>query len=172
MKELHHIIGYCVAVVALLLVGTLVFVALALRQDARLLTRPREVPGREIRLRFRQLVGEQLPAKIRVPRAIVDSGRQTAMFVQFEIDPEDINDVLTMFGEAKVRILDADDLADLKNSQASLFPDVSHWQSELGILLYDQGSLESVEIVESPPAKILIDRQRNTVYIFVKTLPL
>jgi hypothetical protein len=131
----------------------------------------REISVEEIRPAFLRVTKRELPSKADGLRAIFEDSREPSIFVRFETDPEGIEYILEEFGGERVtsKNLNADDWRLREHSGLGIFTRFSFWQRELGINLFDANEVESCHVLEYSGYrgyKILIDEQKNTVYIF------
>jgi hypothetical protein len=135
-----------------------------------------QLPTVKIRKTFQMITERELPKKADGLCAFLEGGRDKAMFIGFETDPEGIAYIIETFGGPPVesRIINADFLKILKESQYSEFPIVSLWEDKLGAHIFDMKSIESAHILEYPVGrvttlgyKILIDDEQNNVYMFL-----
>lgn len=133
-----------------------------------------ELPTRLIRRAFRIVADKELPSKADGLRAIFSGGRERAIFVRFQTDPEGIEYILETFGGSgvKLKMYEEEFLKMLTASNVSLLHHASRWQEELGVCLYSQDSIESGRLLEDigdpsgrPGYRVFIDDQRSTVYI-------
>jgi len=144
---------------------------------------PHEVPPREVKLRFHQVADQKLPKSAAHLRAIVNSGRATAILVRFETDRQGQDEVVAMFAEqgAVFRELDPSELAELNQPSSPLFSDARAWQDDLGIDLYVPAAIRSARVwdgtLKMPPPgpghtdydvlyQVLINPDSSVVYIF------
>jgi len=149
-------------------------------------TGPREVPPREVRLRFRQVTDRKLPKGAANLRAITGGGRAGKIFVRFEADRQGQEEVVALFTDqgAVFRSLDPGELVALKQSTSVFFDEAKGWQDELRIDLYTPASIRSARVWEGalkmpPPGpgrtgydvlyQVLIDPHSGVVYIFAET---
>jgi len=132
----------------------------------------RELSVEEIRPAFLRVTKHELPSKADNLRAIFQQFREQSIFVRFETDPESIEYILQNFGGERVisKSLNTDDLRVMKKSNRRFFNNsLPYWQNENGVCLFDQDAIESCRVLEYSGYrgyKILIDDQKNTVYIF------
>ena len=144
---------------------------------------PRIVPPGEIRLAFRQVTGLRLPESASDVRALVDSGRATAIFVRFEADREGQGEIVTALAGAGVvpRALEPHEVDALRQPSSAFFALAVAWQGELGVHLYEPAAIRSAHVLEGqltrPPSvpgqpggrlpyKMLIDDESGVVYLF------
>jgi hypothetical protein len=132
----------------------------------------RELSVGDIRPTFLSLTKRELPGKADNLRAIFQASREPRIFVRFETNSEGIKYILQEFGGERVisKTLNTDDLRAMKKTNRRLFNNsLSKWQNETGLDLFDQDAIESCRVLEYHGYrgyKVLIDDQKNTVYIF------
>jgi hypothetical protein len=177
------VVASCVVVWALSFLALVVLIGIGVHKVVDTGTGPREVPRREVRLRFRQVTGRKLPKSADHLRAILGNGRPGAIFVRFETDRRGQDEVAaTLAGEGAMgRELDPGELAELKQSPSALFERAVAWQGELGVDLYEPSSIRSAQVWEgrlklpSPRPgqtgddllyQVLIDHDSGVVYVF------
>jgi len=135
---------------------------------------PHELPTAKIPLEFRTITGQELPKKVDGLRAIFQGGMDPEIFVRFETDAEGIEHIKRSFmiaGSTSGRIVAGQPM----QMWSLMFSSVPRMQEKLGICLFDQKSIESGLLIESPGLKhrfysVLIDEQRGTVYIYAMLL--
>jgi hypothetical protein len=173
VKKSRRIILVCTSAIGLLLFGWIAYEVAKPVRPLLFMLSPREIRHQDIRLRFRQVTGIQLPETIQIDkaRAIVNQNYPQAIFVRFETDARGIEYALTMFGTGNTKILDANELAELQNANVNLFPVASRWQDEIRVRLYDQRSLVTAHVVEYPSSKVVVDDLRSVVYAFADRRP-
>jgi len=131
---------------------------------------PHELPLAKIPSEFRTITGQELPKKADGLRAIFQGGMDPEIFVRFQTDAEGIEYVKRSFmiaGATSEHIV----AGQLRQTPSLMFSSVPPMQEKLGICLFDQKSIESGLLIESPLLKhrfysVLIDEQRGTVYIY------
>ena len=132
----------------------------------------RELSVEEIRPAFLRITKHELPGKADNLRAVFQQFRESYIFVRFETDAEGIEYILQEFGGERVisKALDMDDLRAMKKTNRRFFSDsLPYWQNENGVCLFDANDVESCSVLEYSGYrgyKILIDDQKNTVYIY------
>lgn len=135
------------------------------------LSEPRELPLTNIPAEFRTITGRELPKKADGLRAIFQGGMDSDFFVRFETDAEGIEHIKRLFTSPAST---SEHIAAGKRRQTHslMFSSVPRMQDKLGICLFDEKSIESGLLIQSPTLKrrgqcsILIDEQRDTVYIY------
>ena len=131
---------------------------------------PHELSPAKIPLEFRTITGQELPKKADGLRAIFKGSLDPEIFVRFETDAEGIEHIKRSFmiaGSTSGRIVAGQPM----QMWSLMFSSVPRMQEKLGICLFDQKSIESGLLIESPGLKhrfysVLIDEQRGTVYIY------
>jgi hypothetical protein len=120
---------------------------------------------------FQDMIDCSLPERTENLRAMFRGGREPAIFVRFETDSEGIEYVLKTFDKSGLRTKKIN--ADSKLSNI-IFLSPFSWQKEIGVEMFDldKDPVESGFKIENNPHtapnfELVIDSQRNTVYIFV-----
>ena len=135
--------------------------------------KPKELPTKLIRQKFREIAGRELPQKAEGLRAIDARTRDPQIFVRFETDSEGIEEVLKSFGGpgVEIRNLDEDDFKRRKSLGVTMFSGPSQWQETIGVKIFDQESFKSGRALDyeadfgKPGYRIFIDDKRSIVYI-------
>ena len=135
---------------------------------------PHELPTAKIPLEFRTITGQELPKKAEGLRAIFQGSMDPKIFVRFDTDAVGIEHVKRSFmiaGATSEYIV----AAQPRQTRSLMFSSVPAMQEKLGICLFDQKSIESGLLIESPGLKhrfysVFIDEQRGTVYIYAMLL--
>jgi hypothetical protein len=175
MKERTVIIGLGALGLGLLAFVALSYVAVTVTwQYLKDWSEPHELPTAKIPAEYRTITGQELPKKVDGLRAIFQGGMDPEIFARFETDAEGIERVKRSFmitGATSERIV----AAQLRQTRSLMFSSVPRMQEKLGICLFDQKSIESGLLIESPGLKhrfysVLIDEQRGTVYIYAMLL--
>jgi hypothetical protein len=135
--------------------------------------KPKELPTKLIRKKFKEIAGRELPQKAEGLRAIDALTRDPQIFVRFETDSQGIAEVLKTFSEpgVKIRNLDEDDFKRRETLGVTMFSGPSQWQETIGVKIFDEESFKSGRRLDyegdsgKPGYRIFIDDQSNTVYI-------
>jgi hypothetical protein len=114
-----------------------------------------------------------LPAYAKDVGAIIFSGRDvTTVFVRFHTDEAGVQEMLRWFGEGAVGTRSSK-LDQQQLSQWDGFDLLSEWQKKLGLVLYDRSAIDSATLLVpralSPVRAMLIDDQKNIVYLYAAT---
>jgi len=175
MKKRTVIIGLAVLGLGVVTFWVLVYAAATMTwQYLKDWSEPHELPTAKIPLEFRTITGQELPKKVDGLRAIFQGGMDPEIFVRFETDADGIEHIKRSFiiaGASSEHI----DATQPKHIGSLMFSSVSRMQEKLGICLFDQKSIESGLLIESPGLKhryysVFIDEQRGTVYIYAMLL--
>ncbi len=134
---------------------------------------PRVLPTRLVRSAVRLVAGHELPAYAKDVGAIIFSGRDvTTVFVRFHTDEAGVQEMLRWFGEGAVGTRSSK-LDQQQLSQWDGFDLLSEWQKKLGLVLYDRSAIDSATLLVpralSPVRAMLIDDQKNIVYLYAAT---
>ena len=134
----------------------------------------KELSTKNVRQKFKELTGRDLPRKAESLRAIYADFRDPEIFVKFKTDSNGITEVNKTFGGSNVesRTYDANDLKYMKTVGASLFPRASIWLQEAGLKIFDQDSIQSgLKLTHMANRSgevgyvVFIDDQQNIIYI-------
>jgi len=178
MKKRTVIIALAVLGLGVLAFSVLLYVGATMTwQYLKDWSEPHELLAAKIPAEFRTISGQELPKKVDGLRAIFQGGMDPEIFARFETDAEGIEHVKRSFmiaGATSERI-DDDKLKRLNASRHSVLSWASRMQEKLGIRLFDQESIESGLLIESPGLKhryyrVFIDEQRGTVYVYAMLL--
>ena len=158
-------VRWCLILVCIVLVGTGLIILSSCK--------PKELPAKLIRQKFREIAGRELPQKSEGLRAIDALTRDPQIFVRFETDSQGIAEVLKTFSEpgVEIRNLDEDDFKRRETLGVTMFSGPSQWQETIGVKIFDQESFKSGRALTyeadsgKPGYRIFIDDQRGIVYI-------
>jgi hypothetical protein len=140
-------------------------------------TRPHRLPTRLVGPAFEYMTDQKLPDKTEDPIAVFIGGHDPFLFVRFQTDGAGIGHILESFGGqgTQVSTLDAAELRSMTVSEISVFPFLDSVEARLGMSVFDQASVESARLVDSPDEpraelvyRILIDEARTTVYMVMQ----
>ena len=141
------------------------------------LTTPHRLPTRLAGSAFEYMSDQELPDKTVDPLAVFTGGHDPFLFVRFETDGVGIEHILESFGGegAQVSTLGTAELRSMTLSEISVFPFLDSVEARLGMSLFDQASVESARLVDSPDEhrarlvyRILIDEATTTVYMVMQ----
>jgi hypothetical protein len=162
---------------SILIFGYVFFIGVALTTLSGCGSDQKEMKENQIRQKFKEMTGLDLPKKVDGLRAVYYAIRDPLIFVRFKTDSEGIADVLKKFSrpDATFNNYDEDDIKRFRKLGADTFPQVAMWQErEDGIHIYDEESLGYGRQINfagsSLQYTIYIDDQNSTVYILVRTL--
>jgi hypothetical protein len=175
MKRRTVIIGLATLGLSLLAFVALSYVGVIMTwQYLKAWSEPHELPTAKIPAEFRTITGQELPNKVDGLRAIFQGSMDPEIFVRFDTDAVGIEHVKRSFliaGATSEHVV----AAQLKQMRSLMFSSVPPMQEKLGICLFDQKSIESGLLIESPGLKhryysVFIDEKRGTVYIYAMLL--
>ncbi|MBN2182626.1 MAG: hypothetical protein JW715_12000 [Sedimentisphaerales bacterium] len=144
-----------------------------------------EVPGNEIRKKFKHITGLDLPGKAENMRAMYHIQRELfEIFVKFETDSEGITWANQTFAppDVKTDMVKSEYFIERVSQNAKIFDgDPSEWQEYLGIKLFDDESFKSGLLITYRDQssnvrklgyvvdyRVFIDDQNNIVYILAQ----
>ncbi len=137
------------------------------------MVRWQELPVRLIRPAFRHVVDRNLPPRAEGLRAIFLGGREPAILVRFKTDSDGMAYILETFEtNGTWETFDQDKLRFMNANDVGVFPTLSLIQKEVGVVLFDQRSVESGRMLsgcfdpqKGPSYGIFIDDRDSTLYI-------
>lgn len=135
---------------------------------------PKELKTNQIRQKFKEITGQDLPKKADSLRAVYYDVRDLQIFVRFETDSNGTADVFKKFSRPDAMYTDFDEyhLKQFIKSGAKMFPAVAHWQEKCGIQIYDEESFGYGRYIEfageSPVYEVYIDDKNSTIYIYAR----
>ena len=182
-RSLHSVLLASAVVVGVFCLTVLAYVGMTFPKTGSGMG-PRAVPPGEVRLRFRQVTGLRLPKSANNVRALVDSGRATAIFVRVEADRAGQDEIVMALAGAGVvpRALEPHEVDALRQPSSAFFGQVVAWQSEQGVRLYEPAAIRAAHVLEGQvtlapsapgqpgdilPYKMLIDDESGVVYLLV-----